>query len=164
MGLFSRALESLRDTEFPTRLFHGSAFKQDRLSPGIVHAGVKVEWDHGESNEYLYATTDRETAIQLGFASAIEKQYMLDRFQCDEWELKITASERLNIHDLEKLEVYLYSLPFVISGGWQKNQNPNNHLDTEWKTKKTVDFGSVEKIDMKSFLAGKKVSIQHLPR
>jgi hypothetical protein len=164
MGLFSRALESLRDIEIPTRLYHGSAFKQERLSPGFAHTGEKVEWDYGESNEFLYATTDRDAAIQLGFASAIEKKFKLDRFQCDDSEITITASERITMHDLEKLEVYVYSLPFVISGGWQQNRNPNNHIDTEWKTKKTVDFGSVEKVDMKSFLAGKKISINSHPK
>lgn len=150
---------------WPNILYHGSAYRTPTLKPGIAYGGEKVEWDHGESNEYLYATSEKDTAVELGFASAIEKKFKLDRFQSDEHELTITASERIMMSDLEALDVYLYAFALSHVDGWMLNHNAHNGLlNTEFKTRKVVSYDSVEKVDMKSFLAGKKVSIHRLPK
>lgn len=154
MSLLRKALS------WPNILYHGSAYRTPTLKPGIAYGGEKVEWDQGESNEYLYATSDKDAAVELGFASAIEKKFKLDRFHSDEHELTITASEHITMRDLEALEVYLYAISFTGADGWMLNHNAHNGMNTEFKTRKVVSYISVEKVEMKSFLTGKKINIQ----
>ena len=157
MNLMRRALEAR--TQTPETLYHSSGFKANDLRPGIAYTGKKVEWDHGESNEWLYATTDRSAAIDLGIASALEKKFRLDRYQTDAYEIVITSPDRIHLDDLKELKVYLYTIDFSGADGWVKNDNAHNHLDTEWKTKKTVSYSEVEQVDVEEWMRGKKINI-----
>jgi hypothetical protein len=147
----------------PTVLYHGSGFNHTELKPGYKRTGKLVSWDVIESNKFLYATTDRNTAIELGFASAIEKKYLLDRFNNTDSELIIQLSdEKLpSINDLLGIDIYLYEISFDEEDGWVRNVNEHNHLTTEYKTEKTIKSNliKVDKIDMESWLKHKRIKI-----
>lgn len=123
----------------PDKLYHGSGFEQNELKPGFMHTGKVTSWDNYENNTYLYATIDRTSAITLGFSSAVEKKYDLNHTHIDNKAKTITLKFEgrvPNISELEKLKVYLYTLP--LTPVWAKNNNPFNNIDTEYKTKEVI--------------------------
>lgn len=147
-------------SEGPDRLYHASGYQTLDLRPGYEHTGVEVKWDNGESNRYLYATTDRESAVDLGIASALEKKFKLDRFQTHGNQIAITTPDAITMSDLEGLNVFIYEIEPKSAHGWVKNNNTSNGMATEWKTGSTVHFRSCQKIDMASWLKTKNVSIK----
>lgn len=123
----------------PTTLYHGSGFEQDELKPGFMHTGKVVSWDNYENNTYLYATTDRDSALTLGFSSAIEKKYDLKHTHIDNKAKTIRLKFDGHVPErsaIEKIKVYLYTLP--LEPFWVKNNNPFNNIETEYKTKEVV--------------------------
>lgn len=146
------------------KLYHGSAYEQNELMPGFLRSGELVEWDKEESNKYLYATTDREKAIELGFASSVEKQYPMDRFTAKDNSLHfvIDAKKLPTLNDLSKVPVYLYEIEYDTDSGWIKNHNPHNNMITEFKTDQVIESSMILrriKIDLKNWLKQKKVTI-----
>lgn len=150
----------------PTLLYHGSRFKQDELKPGFLHTGVLVEWDKTESNKFLYATSVLSTAWELGFASSIEKEFDIDRFHVHKGKIAIQTPESIKIEDLEKIEVYLYTIHYRDEDGWTKNFNEHNNIDTEYKTKQTIrSIESCTKLDVRKWLCNYDVTIEkNLPK
>lgn len=142
-----------------TRLYHGSMFQQSELKPGFRHTGKLVNWDHYESNTYLYATEDEEMAKVLGFFSAIEKKFKVKRSRVDDKKKEISLEFEGPAPDVEKLKelpVFLYTIAPSPSEDWQKVKNPYNGIDTEWKTNKTVGETSIiscVQLDLQTFLA-----------
>lgn len=144
-------------------LYHSSGYMQTELKPGILHTGKKVEWDGTESNEWLYASTSRSDSIEQGFASAIEKRWQLDRFQTKGDSIVIHVTGKVPTRkELERLEVYLYTLKNLSSDKWSKVNNKHNQLDTEYKTKTIVRSSSidkVEKVDLEKWLESKTLKV-----
>lgn len=151
------------DAVLPKKLYHGSAYQQAELMPGFKRSGQLVEWDKTENNKFLYATTDKDSAIELGFASSIEKKFRLNRFKSNGKALLIETSDvSLTVSELNKLEVFLYTLTLSASDGWVKNSNEHNGLLTEFKTDKTITSIEIcKKVDIKEWLSGFDVQIKH---
>lgn len=147
----------------PAVLWHGSAYNTDHqrtLKPGYLHSHKLVEWDNGESNHFLYATTERDTAIEQGFASAVEHRYRLDRFQSQADTLVIDSPYALTHHDLEQLSVWLYELHPQDDEQWLFNHNASNGLDSEFKTHRVVPWFERTRVELKEWLATKHVIIR----
>jgi len=151
------------DNTNPKYLFHGSSFHHEELMPGYYRSKELVEWDDGESNLFLYATSSRQEAISLGFASSIEHKHTLDKISLDENVIDIlTSNTSFSLEDLHKLEVYVYTIVFNDSDKWIKNNNDVNNIKTEWKTDKTkIKYLTVEKINIPNWLKDKKITIKH---
>lgn len=144
----------------PHLLYHGSRFEQPELMPGFLRSGELVKWDETESNEYLYTTTDKNTAYELGFASSLEKEFDIDRFHVHKGVIIIQTQERITDKMLEQLPVFIYTIPFLREDCWHKNSNDHNGLDTEYKTKNTIDnIHSCEQLDVKKWLCNFEVKI-----
>lgn len=155
------SLKHLEISKLPTTLYHCSAYSnKELLRPGIKHTGKIVEWDNGESNEYLYATTDKEEALSLGFATAIEHKYKLDRYTTKGNQITIASSDNILFKELSKLEFYLYSIQVKPEDGWIKNNNPNNQITTEWKTDQDISSFDAEKVDVHKWLKTKYITIK----
>ena len=146
----------------PDFIYHGSMYQSAELMPGFKRSGKLVKWDKVENNMYLYATTNKEEAISLGFASAVEKVYGLDEYHTGEdnsISLKI-AKKGITLNHLSDLEIYVYTIPVKHDDEWVLNNNHHNNINTEYKTTKTImDIGRMEKIDVKKWLDSKKVNL-----
>lgn len=151
----------------PSALYHGSAFWAKELKPGFQRSGQIVRWDQSEDNTFLYATTDRETAIELGFASALEKKYGLDRFQTAGKQLIIDIPRqphgyRVQEEQLMQVEVWLYSIDPRTADGWVLVKNPSNGMatGTEYKTQNTIrGIKSTEMVDIRQWIKQYKIII-----
>lgn len=142
-------------------LYHASAYKNDVLMPGFNYTGKLVEWDFGENNHFLYATTDKEVAIEQGFASAVEHKFELDEFHTRGDTITIVTSSKLVTEKtIEALDVYLYVIEADLDVHWIKNTNATNNLDSEYKTKDKVKDFTVKKIDLPQWLTKKKLIIK----
>lgn len=126
--------------KLPNKLYHGSAYLDTTLKPGFEHTGVEVKWDQTETNRFLYATTEVETATLLGFGSAVEKQFPLNRFTIRGSVVKLEIEGDLtpSVKTLLAIPVYLYELTPGALDGWVANSNEHNGLTTEYKTSRTV--------------------------
>ena len=147
------------------KLYHGSGYIQKELKPGYMHTGEEVFWDETESNRYLYATTERGSAIELGFASAVEKAYPLKRFQSEGNKYIFTFEERPSptLMDLKNLTLYIYDIRYAESSGWQKVNNKFNQMDTEYKTDQVIGSSlllNTEKVDIGDWLKNKQIIIK----
>lgn len=150
--------------ELPNILYHGSGYDQNVLSPGFVHSHKLVQWDITESNKFLYATTNREEAINLGFASALEKVYKIDRFHSDVNTHEITIDfndSNKQVISFNNINVYLYEIIPNKKDNWIKNNNKHNSITTEWKTEQSnIEVRNKNKIDVTSWLHSKKITIR----
>lgn len=126
------------------QLYHGSAYRHDILRPGIHHTGVLQRWDDTESNEWLYASTDRQEAILNGLCSALSQEFRVDRFSWDDNAFVITSADKITERDVRQARPLLYTLPPGAS--WKKVNNEVNGSDTEWKTKECVPVDPPEEI------------------
>lgn len=146
-------------------LYHGSAYLHDKLSPGFKHSGVLVKWDSVESNKWLYASSDKETACVLGLASALEKKFNLSRFIHTGGTIEFYFDENKQItpKDITNVTVYLYEIPNDASSGWVKNNNLHNGIDTEYKTVNTVSYNSAQTLNIEKVLEGKQIVINNKP-
>lgn len=142
----------------PEVLYHGSLFEQEELMPGFRRTGKITRWDNTESNVFLYTTSDKDTAIELGFASAIEKLYNVTRFRSQGGTLLIEVDKPLIQEQLDKVVVYLYTIPYRKDHNWIKNDNAANGMTTEYKTRDDVhDIDSCVKVNIKEWLKNFKV-------
>lgn len=152
-----------RPVDLPPYLYHGSAYRQKELMPGFKRSGELVRWDGSEDNTWLYATSEKEAAVMLGISSAIEKQFKLDRYQCDEKAKKmvIEVSEPLTIADIHKLHVVLYTIKASVDDGWMANHNPANGIDSEFKTQRDIETNIVrcEDVRVADVLRGWRIQI-----
>jgi hypothetical protein len=145
----------------PATLYHGSKFKQTELKPGFLHTGVLVKWDKTESNEFLYATTEFNTAAELGFASSLEKIFTMDCFHVDKGHIVIQTPDKITTTQLEQAVVYIYTIECLDKDNWIKNDNEHNGLDTEYKTKCTVrSIKECIKLDVRKWLSNYSVEIK----
>lgn len=142
-----------------TILYHGSAYKQDELMPGFKRSGEKVQWDMTESNEWLYASLRRDDAISMGFASAIEKAYEMDRYSHDKNNIIIQfRTEIPDEKDLRRFIIYLYEIEMEIRDGWVLNKNKFNGMEGEYRTKHTVTaIKDCNVVDLTEWLSDKQL-------
>lgn len=144
----------------PNKLFHGSAFNDRILKPGFEHTGVEVRWDETESNRFLYATTDKDAAIGLGWASSIEKSFELDRFKFEGDTLVIELSPKhqgVSLRDLLACSVFLYTLKPKPEDQWVLVDNAVNNFKSEYKTQATIKVNPPTRIDLRGWLRNKNV-------
>lgn len=143
----------------PSKLFHGSAFNTKILKPGIKYAKKLITWDGTESNEFLYASIDKEEAIAMSFASLLEKRLQIDKFQVDEDTIIITSSVEINQSAFKETKLYLYTIKTSEDQKWFKVNNKHNGSDDEYKTKEDIQSGCFDKevIILSEWLKDKKV-------
>ena len=152
----------MKNNIYPELLYHGSRYQQNELMPGFKRSGRLVRWDETESNEFLYTTSDRAAAIELGFASSIEKEFDIDRFHVDENKIQIQTDKPLSLYRLKQVPLFLYTISFEDRDGWIKNRNTNNGLCTEYKTKNTIHaIVSCERIAVPAWLEQYKLELKH---
>jgi hypothetical protein len=149
--------------EQPTTLYHGSLFKQNEIQPGFNHTKKLVQWDVTESNQWLYATSEREEAIRLGIGSGTEKAFDSERYATIGDDIYIYCRKPIDLSAFFDMTIYLYTFPFRGDDGWVKVMNPHNNIETEWKTQETVRNITVERIDLKKFLVGKNLTFTRAP-
>lgn len=147
----------------PSTFYHGSLYKQKELMPGFKRSGELTTWDVTESNKNLYVSTDREEAIRLGIASALEKVFDSDRFATHGEDLTVYCKKDITLDDFWNLEVYLYTIPNRPEDEWVKNCNPHNNIETEWITQNTVRNIAVERINVRKFMMGKLLTFTKAP-
>jgi hypothetical protein len=147
----------------PQVLYHGSLYKQNELMPGFKRSGELTVWDGVETNQSLYATTDKTSAALLGLGSATEKEFETNRFTVAEKDIFVFANQQIDIGDILGLVIYRYTIPFRPQDGWVKNDNPYNNIDTEWKTPKTIHGVKVEQLNLKDVLNGRRVIVTTAP-
>lgn len=162
-NLLKQPLTVMTEEQLPVVLYHCSGYLTEPLMPGIRHTGVLVRWDGNESNKFLYAVTDKEAAVDMGFASAVEKHFLLDHFVSDNATLKLTISvrrgQKVTIDDLAKLDLYLYFITPKPEDGWIHNHNKRNHLVGEYKTQRDVYGAKSQKVDLRRWLSKQHVEI-----
>lgn len=149
--------------ETPKVLYHGSLYKQTELMPGFKRSGELSVWDGVETNQSLYATTDKMSAALLGLGSATEKAFDSDRFTIINDDVYVFLGGQIDIDKMLELVIYRYSIPFRPQDGWVKNNNPRNNIDTEWKTPNTIRGVRVEQLDLREVLKGRRVLITTAP-
>lgn len=150
----------------PQYLYHGSAFKQKQLMPAFKRTGILESWDYTETNEYLYLTSNKQSAIGLGFMSALAKRYDLQRVILTDNHFNIVIRNTntvINKEDIYSLEVYLYTVKPKLDH-WLKNKNDHNQMRTEYKTSATLtdEIISYERIDLRMWLKDKTFNFQNL--
>lgn len=146
----------------PRLLYHGSRFKQPELMPGFNRSGKLVQWDETESNLFLYASSVKDVAIELGFASAIEKLFNVTRFRVENKEITIETELSISQNDLAHAPVYLYTIACQAKDGWKKNNNEHNGIDTEFKTQRTIlNILQCERVDIKEWLKQYQVTLKN---
>lgn len=149
--------------ETPKVLYHGSLYKQDELKPGIKHTGELTVWDGVESNQNLYATTDKRAAALLGIGSGAEKTFNSDRFRETDGDIWLFVKSQIDIDQFLDMVIYRYTIPFRPTDGWTKNDNPYNDIDTEWITQKTIRGVKCEQLDIREVMKGRKVIVSTAP-
>lgn len=149
--------------ETPNVLYHGSLYKQNELMPGIKRSGELTVWDGVETNQNLYATTDRQAAALLGIGSAAEKTFDTDRFIENEGDIWLFSQKPIELDDFLKMVIYRYTIPVRPQDGWKKNNNPYNNIDTEWITQKTINGVKCEQLDIREVMKGHKVTVTKAP-
>ena len=147
----------------PSKLFHGSAYNDRVLKPGFEHTGIEVHWDETESNRFLYATTDKESAIGLGWASSIEKSFELDRFQIEGDTLTIQLSPKhqsVTLRELLECPVFLYTFKPKAEEHWELVGNKVNNFHVEYKTKTTIKITTtVVRVNLRAWLRIKNIHL-----
>lgn len=142
-------------------LYHGSMYAQEELMPGFKRSGELVEWDHTESNKFLYATTERDVALMQGFASAVEKTWPVERFLTRgiRMTVYIVSDKFPSTREIEALTIYLYTLKLNAADGWKRNSNKFNGLNSEWKTEQTIKESilSREQLDVGQWLRHRRL-------
>lgn len=134
-------------------LYHGSGYSVDKLMPGILYGENLVVWDETESNEWLYASSNKEEAILQGLASVLEKTHGLMQLSYEGNSIRLFFENTISTSDvIDSLTVYLYT---VSSLGWSKVNNIVNGSSTEYKTNQSVDITSRVKVDLQEFLNDK---------
>lgn len=142
-------------TQFP--LFHGSIYLTNTLRPGITYTCIKQEWDETESNEFLYASTIKQEAINNAIAHYCETNFIVDRISFDDKSFTIYTPNPKDII-ISNVVVYLYT---ITSGTWELVNNQYNGSNTEYKTKDFIAVNTPETIS--NPLKNKKVVIKATP-
>jgi hypothetical protein len=160
--IMSHSVQEEPEVDLPQYLYHGSAFKQGELLPGFQRSGEIVRWDKCETNEWLYAADEKDTAVMLGISSAIEKKFKLNRYKFEGRRIEIESHEPITIADIHALQVFLYTIKPDVKDGWMANYNPVNGLSGEFKTQSEVRKNILRcvPVDIKQALHGYSVQIK----
>lgn len=157
-------LAEILNDNTPNRLYHGSGYEQTELKPGFQHSGKSVIWDQYESNSFLYASGGNEAARLLGLSSALEKKYKLDHTRFDEDTRTITLKFSGHVPtkgEIENIGVWVYTIG-VKPGVWEKNRNPHNQIEDEWKTRQVIpsqDIVHCDKVDVRALLRKYRLTV-----
>lgn len=134
---------TLKEAMLPDILYHGSYFKSEKeLVPAFDISGEEVIWDETESNKFLYACTSREFAIDMGFASAFEKLYLVSRVRTTKDKLIINLDKTQKLKpriDPNKIVIYLYEI--TNTNDFELVDNHFNGAVGEYKTNKHLTVG-----------------------
>lgn len=149
--------------ETPNTLYHGSLYKQTELMPGFKRSGELTVWDGVETNQNLYATTDKQSAILLGIGSGVEKTFGSNRFIELDGNIWIFTDTEISFNKFLEMELYVYTIPFRAQDGWVHNNNPYNNIDTEWKTTKTIHGVKVAQVNIAEAMRGHTVTTTTAP-
>jgi hypothetical protein len=155
-------IQPLRPDELPARIWHGSAYRQDQLRPGILHHGnprfwntpKQKRWGWGESNYYLYASTRMEVAEHYAATRALENSpwKLRHAFQGD-LGLVLEFTKPVEIAQLGALEAYVYGLDPQMPHCWSRNQHLGKQFDpTEYRTRRAVPYTQMYQLDLEDWL------------
>lgn len=149
--------------ETPDTLYHGSMYLQKELMPGYQRSGKLQTWDGVESNLHLYVSSSKREAELLGVGSAIEKVFDSERFIEYDGNIWVFTKTPITIDEVMDIEVYIYTIPYRESDGWQKNANPYNNIDTEYTTRNTVRGIKVHPVNIRSLMKDKTITLTTAP-
>lgn len=143
------------------RLYHGSNFNQKEIKPSYQHTGELEEWDDTESNEWLYATTDKELSGLMAIASYMGRHYLVNRFSTGDRSIEIEFEKG---EDLSKANKELYNIPIVIyelqlDDKWELVNNSNNQDVPEYKSKESFTKFKKQVYNSKELLMGFEVKL-----
>lgn len=146
-------------------LYHGSKYKHRELKPGFMWTGEEKNWDQTESNRFLYATKARDAAIDMGFASALEQDFLLKRIQTRGNRVVITieSGPMPTRDDLKKIVVYVYKIDKKDADGWQEVNNRFNNMAEEYKSDKNIPASSIvqtQEIKMADWLLAREITVK----
>lgn len=142
------------------RLFHASFYFAQTLQPGFYASGTEVKWDETESNRFLYATTNRDEAVDQGFFSAMEKIGSLNRIHSSDGSILVDCDnpEELSKH-MQKASIHLYCLDALISDQWVPVNNKHNGLQDEYKTAaRGIKYHTHELVHYSAWSRNKKIT------
>lgn len=144
-------------------LYHGSAYNHHTLKSGYERSGVLKKWDVTESNEFLYATTSKEDAIQMGFCSMLEQNgFLIKNFSSNSLNIVVKSKPLITLDAIKNgilkgKYVYLYELS---SSRFVKNFNEYNNMETEYKTQSTIPAREI--INKETYSVEKLMSRYHI--
>lgn len=149
--------------KLPKYLYHGSSVNDYVLMPGIKKTKELTVWENGLTNEYLYAGEEKEFAIDMAFASLLEKKYLINKFQTNENDILIELdikSPILTKIKLSVLKVFIYTINTQPTDKWLKiNKDEGSN---EWRTKNTINHWiKKEMIYGYRWLKNKNITINH---
>lgn len=150
-------------TGLPSRLYHGSQHAAEKgLKSSTSHGEKHTEWDNGLGNDFVYACTDRDTAVLMGWASYLESKFGMKSFHSDDKEMtiRLVGVPKTALPDLY-CDVYLHTVVPSVAHGWEKVDGKNG-LENEWRTKRAIprrDY-QIEKVDLRSVVPRYKVSFE----
>jgi hypothetical protein len=146
----------------PNKLYHGSAhLAHAAIMPGFMHTHKLVEWDGTENNKFLYATSDRQTALDQAVASLLENRWSLVRFKSDgsRIELWFDGEAVPTKEQLSAEKIWVYTIAPKPLHRWVKVNNKENNLDDEWKTAEVVVFSARQEVSVGDWLKGEHITI-----
>lgn len=94
-------------------------------------------WDETESNEFLYATSSRKLAEEMGIASALTQlNHNIDLFEVNNGEIHIVSQPELTIKDILDIgSIYVHVIPNNYK--WTLINNKINATINEYRTNMT---------------------------
>jgi hypothetical protein len=135
------------------------------LKSGFERSNVLKRWDHTESNEFLYATSEKEVALEMAFGSLLESTFDVKKYSCYKPNIVVTLDSlsdlpEMPLEALKSKSLFLYTIHSKINHDWIKVNNDYNNLETEWKTKATIsqrDIFLTQEFKVSQFLKQYKV-------
>lgn len=147
------------------KLYHGSGYKTDILRPGFYYTHQLEQWDETESNEWLYASTDKDEAILNGLASAVGKVSLLNKMHYDDKEVVLYVEDHLQKSKVDALKVYLYEIEADNEFEWWLSvNNKSNNSVTECKTKQSIKPRSCTEVKDKYCGRHLRIISQDMPK
>lgn len=146
----------------PLTLYYASHQKLDRISPGFIASQEVNETIKGRTNEWIYATTDPNTAIVEALEFAIRERWKVESFKVDDMEISVDLkvhSGPMTQHTVQGMIVLLYTINVRNQRIWESIEE-NGELF--WRTRSAVDsIRGRRLISMYDWLLDRSLRIHH---
>ncbi len=146
----------------PSTLYFASHQRLDRISPGFIASQEVNETIKGRTNEWIYATTDPNTAIVEALEVAIRERWRVETFKVDDMEISVDLkvhSGPMTQHMVQCLVVLLYTINVRNHRIWEPIEE-NGELF--WRTRSSIDtLRGRRLISMYDWLLDRSLRIHH---